>query len=332
VNNPSMKNLKRLLVTSILLFVGLLIYISYLMIQEPNESSTELKESYRSGNFNGESNTEERQNKDSTKPNSEKIDSIELIPKNEALQKDEKLDINLKKIELSLEKKSKVPFIDKSNFHSTFGRRVVFIYFSHNRESFLPYFKNGTIPEMAYHSQFNVTLIGERLGRALKLNGVSNSVSDVDIINMLNERNLDFNSSYRMSRELVVGEQNVNRNIEMYFDIHRDSLPRKYTTTSLNGESYAKISFVIGSAHPNYQENLNFTNTLNELIEENYPGLSRGIIIKDQSQGNGVYNQDLSPNRVIIEIGGVENSFEELYRTADILGYAISKYYWENVH
>jgi stage II sporulation protein P len=127
VNNPSMKNLKRLLVTSILLFVGLLIYISYLMIQEPNESSTELKESYRSGNFNGESNTEERQNKDSTKPNSEKIDSIELIPKNEALQKDEKLDINLKKIELSLEKKSKVPFIDKSNFHSTFGRRVVFI-------------------------------------------------------------------------------------------------------------------------------------------------------------------------------------------------------------
>jgi len=118
----------------------------------------------------------------------------------------------------------------------------------------------------------------------------------------------------------------------MTFDIHRDALPRNLSTIDINGQSFAKISFVIGSAHDNYKENMKFTNGINEVIEENYPGLSRGVIIKDKKQGNGVYNQDLLPNSVIIEVGGVENNLEELYRTADVLGYAISQYYWGTLH
>ncbi|PGT76869.1 hypothetical protein COD11_25435 [Bacillus sp. AFS040349] len=55
-------------------------------------------------------------------------------------------------------------------------------------------------------------------------------------------------------------------------------------------------------------------------------------MIKSSEQGNGVYNQDLSPNSVIIEIGGVENRIDELYRTADLLGNVISEYYWQTVH
>lgn len=43
-------------------------------------------------------------------------------------------------------KEPRVPIIDKNKFHSTFGRKVVFIYSSHNRESFLPYFKRAQHP------------------------------------------------------------------------------------------------------------------------------------------------------------------------------------------
>ncbi|GAJ41448.1 putative stage II sporulation protein [Parageobacillus caldoxylosilyticus NBRC 107762] len=57
--------------------------------------------------------------------------------------------------------------------------------------------------------------------------------------------------------------------------------------------------------------------------------MSRGIIEKDSHSGNGVYNQDLSPNSVIIEIGGIENTMDELYRTADALGEVLSQYYWD---
>ena len=46
---------------------------------------------------------------------------------------------------------------------------------------------------------------------------------------------------------------------------------------------------------------------------EKYYGLSRGIFIKDRKSGNGVYNQDLSPNALLIEMGGVDNTPEELY-------------------
>lgn len=350
----STKDLKRLLAISITLFVILLMAIIYLHVKEINNSLNKLVKMNNKGERHSEDSIkisydttpkineiiEEKQNGNSIKSSSDitsKANGMtkekrakELIPKEEALQKDGFLDIP--KVEANIEKDVKESNIKNDKIPNTFGRKVVYIYFSHNRESFLPYFRKGTIPEMAYHSKFNVTLIGERLGKTLKQYGIGNTVSNVDIISMLRERNLNFNHSYQMSRELVLNEKKSNRDLEMYFDIHRDALPRKYTTTHINGKPYAKISFVIGSAHKNYKENLNFTNTINSLIEKQYPGLSRGVIVKNQNQGNGVYNQDLSPNSVIIEMGGVENRLEELYRTADVLGNVISQYYWENAH
>ncbi|WP_212959004.1 stage II sporulation protein P, partial [Bacillus sanguinis] len=42
---------------------------------------------------------------------------------------------------------------------------------------------------------------------------------------------------------------------------------------------------------------------------------------------NGVYNQDLSPNALLIEMGGVDNTPEELYASVDALVEAFSHYY-----
>ena len=47
-----------------------------------------------------------------------------------------------------------------------------------------------------------------------------------------------------------------------------------------------------------------------------YPGLSRGVMKHNSSGHNSVYNQDLSSNAMLIEIGGVDNTFEEMYLTA----------------
>ncbi|MFZ3590086.1 stage II sporulation protein P [Bacillus sp. DJP31] len=336
----SIKKLKRLLALSIFLLVILLIYVSYLKVKVDHLPLAKEISSYfiEDARAIDENNTSIVSN-DGEGDNEEQLDHLldvegrvseEETPENEALQRDAIIDQN--KIDTTSEIEIKTPTIDRNKFHSTFGREVVFIYFSHNRESFLPYFNKGTLPENAYHSDFNVSLIGERLGKALKHNGVWSSVSEVDIITMLDERKLNFNSSYQMSRELVVDAKRNNRNLELFFDLHRDSLPKKYTTMNFNGEPYAKISFVIGSGHPNYKENLAFTNELNDRINQTYPGLSRGVIIKDSSQGNGVYNQDLSPSSVIIEVGGVDNTIEELYRTADVLGFVIGQYYWGTVN
>lgn len=321
----STKNLKILLFTAVTLFLGLLTIILYLY-EKDDQKNKDLP-------FIGNSEVEKEINSSikSNQGSDNRFEvSKELVPDEEALQKDATL--NHEKIDLMNQKDIKRPEIKNKNFHNTFGRRVVFIYFSHTRESFLPYFKKGTAPERAYHSQLNVSLVGKRLGDSLRHNGIWNEVSQVDIVNMLNARDFKFDRSYQMSREIVLNEMRQNRDLEMAVDIHRDSLQKEHSTIEIKGESLAKISFVIGSGHPNYKKNLEFTNAIHELIDKRYPGLSRGVILKDTTQGNGIYNQDLLPNSVIIEIGGVENKLEELYRSADILGNAISEYYWDKVH
>ncbi|WP_191567667.1 stage II sporulation protein P [Metabacillus idriensis] len=319
----SLKNIKRLLALSILMFFITLITIVFLLLKDPKEYIYQSKEDMNK--------TEDGPNVISNVPQKKEdiLPNQELIPRNEALQKDQKLDI--KQIEES-SLNMKEPKVNQDQYHSTYGRKVVYIYFSHNRESFLPYFSKGTSPEMAYHSKFNVSIVGERLSKSLRVNGIGSLVSTTDIIPLLHERGLSFNSSYSVSREMILNEKNINKDLDIYLDIHRDSLPKEYTTTLIKGNQFAKILFVIGSGHESFESNLAFTKDINVFLEDSYPGLSKGIIIKDKSQGNGVYNQDLSPNSVIIEIGGVENNIEELYRSADALGDAVSQYYWTKEH
>lgn len=44
---------------------------------------------------------------------------------------------------------------------------------------------------------------------------------------------------------------------------------------------------------------------------------------------NGVYNQDLSGNSMLLEIGGVDNTFEEMYMTVDAFTEVFSEFYWD---
>ena len=78
--------------------------------------------------------------------------------------------------------------------------------------------------------------------------------------------------------------------------------------------------------HQNWESNYNFANAINSLITENYSGLSRGIIKKTGMNVNGIYNQDLSPNTLLIEVGGVDNTIEEVYNTIEALANVLNKY------
>ena len=60
---------------------------------------------------------------------------------------------------------------------------------------------------------------------------------------------------------------------------------------------------------------------MNELV----PGISRGVIKKEGERVDGIYNQDLSKEMLLIELGGIDNTEEELTRTAAVLTEAISK-------
>jgi stage II sporulation protein P len=63
-------------------------------------------------------------------------------------------------------------------------------------------------------------------------------------------------------------------------------------------------------------------------MNELYPNLSKGIYKKGGPGVNGVYNQDFSPYTILIEIGGYENTTNEVLNTV----LAFSKCFMETIN
>ncbi|MBK0295868.1 stage II sporulation protein P [Bacillus sp. S34] len=246
------------------------------------------------------------------------------------------MDVLLKERELSEENLKEIEETDQNIEHkheepskTTEGKKVAFIYHTHSRESFLPYLKGEDNPDNAHDSKMNIMLVGKKLGEQLEQKGIGAEVNTTDIVKELESKGLDYRSSYKMTREILQTSTNQNRDLTFFFDLHRDSQRRAVTTKKIQGKDYARLFFIIGTEYNNYEKNLQFAKGLNTRLEQKYPGISRGIFEKNKSQGNGVYNQDLSTHSIIIEVGGVDNTLEEMYRTTDALAEVIAEYYWQ---
>ncbi|GAK07857.1 stage II sporulation protein P [Geomicrobium sp. JCM 19038] len=204
---------------------------------------------------------------------------------------------------------------------------IIHIVHTHDTESFLPEIEG----DVANHSEINIVQLGKYLGEQFRSYDLPVEVSEHSIESRLHERGLSYSQSYDVSREIVTEAIDNNESLEFFFDIHRDSQPKDITTATINGESYARTMFVIGQDHPNYERNLAMATELHHRLEDRYPGLSRGVIASGGAGVNGIYNQDLSPNSTLIEFGGVDNNFEELHRSADVMADVIQEYIYEQL-
>ncbi|MDQ0213939.1 stage II sporulation protein P [Oikeobacillus pervagus] len=212
---------------------------------------------------------------------------------------------------------------------STKGKKKVFLYFTHNRESYLPLLKGVTDPDAAHHSVMNVTKVGEVVQGELESKGIGTVIDPTDIAENLSKKGLKYGASYNESREVVSSAMTNNRDLQYFFDIHRDSQRKAVTTAKINGKEYAKVAFVVGGEHPNYEKNAHLATELHKMLEKKYKGISRGVILKQGSNTNGKFNQDLSQNALLIEFGGVDNTYEELKRTAEAFSDIFAEHYWQ---
>lgn len=210
----------------------------------------------------------------------------------------------------------------------TLRKKTVLIYHSHNRESFLPELQEKGIksPDLAYDSKINMTLIGKRLSDKLQQLGVGTIYSDIDYPSVVKDFN--FAKSYAYSAKTVKEAFASHPDLHMVFDVHRDSLERDRTTARINGKDYAQVYLVVGKKNPQWEKNSEFAGKIHDKLEERLPGISKGVFGKS-SHGNAEYNQSLSPNSILLEIGGPYNTLEEMYRTADILAEVIADIYWQ---
>lgn len=122
---------------------------------------------------------------------------------------------------------------------------------------------------------------------------------------------LSFNKSYAESQKTATKLIKDNPGLEMILDIHRDgSLTREQSLAKINGQSVAKVLIVVGTEaraeHPRWRENLEFARKIAAKLDAMYPGLSRGIAIKE-----GRYNQNLSTKALLVEIGSAKNTTDE---------------------
>ena len=143
-------------------------------------------------------------------------------------------------------------------------------------------------------------------------NGYSTLVEERSISEQLKNNNWKYYKSYDASRIYIDDTKKNNPTIEYFIDVHRDSLPKDKTTVEINNKSYAKTIFLIGTENPNYQENLDFVTRINNILNEKYPNLSKGIYQKGGRGVNGVYNQDNSKHTMLVEIGGPDKTTDEV--------------------
>jgi stage II sporulation protein P len=204
-----------------------------------------------------------------------------------------------------------------STTQSGIKQKKVLIYSTHFWESYLPELGEKN-PQKASHIEKNITLVSQHLAQVLEKMGIGAVTA---------ERKYTWDSgAYKQSRKMVQSVMGQHEGITYLIDLHRDAQRRDKTTKTYNGKSYARFAFVVGKSSKHFEQNLKLARELHKEINKQYPGLSRAVIIKERTNGNnGEYNQSLSPNSMLVEVGGVDNTFEEAYRSVEVLAEVLAE-------
>ncbi len=188
---------------------------------------------------------------------------------------------------------------------------LVYVYNTHQTEAYFDY----SIYDAAKY-----------LTDKLKEVGISTYFEEQSIKTFLDSNNLKYYMSYKASRKYLDEAKIKYPNIKYFFDIHRDSVSKKISTLTHDGKNYAKVLFVVGTDNPGSQNNKKNAEKLNEIIKSKVPNISRGIVYHGGKGYNGIYNQDVSENVFLIEVGGKDNTKEEVLNTVEVLKESILQY------
>ncbi len=164
----------------------------------------------------------------------------------------------------------------------------------------------------------NVVRVGDEIASVLSAYGIS----------VLHDRTLYDDPLYEgaYSRSLVGIETYLEKypSISFILDIHRDAVEdaqhRQYKLISQEDPNAAQISFVMGSNHDGWQENLKLAAAVAEAIKTDYPTVMRPITLR-----NSNYNQHKSPGSMLVEVGAAGNSLEEALNSARIFADGFAK-------
>ena len=196
--------------------------------------------------------------------------------------------------------------------HTLSGDGKVIIYHAHTTESFVPTSGKAFTEDLTK----TVAQLGQELGDLLQ------SQYNIPVIHNNKIHDLPRTGSYERALPTIKSLLEENQDADLVIDLHRDGVARNVTTVELDGKPVGKILFVVGSRHPDWQENNKKVQFLHNKLEEMAPGISRGVRERPL-----VYNQHVHPGALLIEVGGHENSLEEAQRALPYLARALAELY-----
>lgn len=231
--------------------------------------------------------------------------------------------INIEKFKTEVVYKSLNKIIDIDDLKisksiSINSNNKVYIYNTHDTEKYnLPYTSDySIIPD--------VTLASKILKEYLKNYNIDSYIETSSMKEYLSKNKLKYTDSYKASRYYL--EKNLTKDYKLILDIHRDSLRHKYTLYEKDNKKYARILFIIGASNKDYKKNKLIADNLNIRLNNEYKGISRGVTLREDIS----YNQDLNNKIILIKIGGIDSTLEEVNNTMEVLAKIISDYIKES--
>lgn len=194
----------------------------------------------------------------------------------------------------------------------------VLIYHTHTTESYVlkeADLGKKDVPSFNSNPKYNVVRVGEELARNLEKYGI-------DTLHNGTVHDKVHDAAYGASINTLQSYKKSYPSIQVYIDIHRDAVdeskPKLRMTKEINGKNCAQIMFVVGAdgmlPHPEWKENLKFVLKLQQKLGEKYPGLAKPVRIVAKR-----YNQQISNNAILIEVGGDGNLLSECIESTKYL-------------
>jgi len=187
-------------------------------------------------------------------------------------------------------------------------RPKVGIYHSHGAESYVPSDGDDSIEQGG-----GILDVGERFSEALEQKGVD-TVHETET-HVPHDAGA-YMRSRRTAEQLLSEEQ-----VDLKIDVHRDATPPEAYEAVVNGEQVTNLLLVVGAQNQNAANNKQVAKELKTIADERYPGLVKGIL-----SAPGSYNQDLSPNSILVEVGAHQNKKEEAKRAVTMFADVVDIY------
>lgn len=189
----------------------------------------------------------------------------------------------------------------------------VYIYNTHDEEG---YSNKGF---EVYNTTPTVKLASYMLKDELNNLGINALVEERPVIKEIKKQGLPYYYSYDISNKYCKEIKEKYPSIIYFIDLHRDGIDKSLSTVTINDKAYAKMMFLLGMNHDDANKNLEVVTKLNNYLNDNYKGLMRSIYKRNDI----TYYQELSSHNFIIEIGGQDNTYQEVYNSVKALAKAL---------